>query len=207
MWSSSSGHRAKHFFQNPWASGRPALYAVGVSCTNRQPNVHITRLQEVCYPWHPWFGRVVNIRDVLTQRHQTVFHCRPEPDDGRKALAIPTWMFDRAVYCMMQLAPTPHVSGEALGQLAALLGQAAGGAGVVLQDQSSCSMAARNTDAWRTPPTQDGSNRSLPSSPANAELAGATERDSGANGDPAGPTAAHASGPVSPCPAARGVQR
>ena len=176
-------------------------------CTNRQPNAHITKQREVCYPWHPWFGRMVTIREVLTRRHQTVFHCRPEPDDGRKALAIPEWMFDRAGCCTMQLALKPRVSGEVLCQLAALLGWAADDEGMVLQDQYPCSTSARKTDVWRTPSPQGCSNRSFPSTPANAGLVDATESDPGANGGLTGTPAAGTSEVMSPRRADRGAQR
>ncbi len=192
--------------RQPPAFGTRAPGEGARGCTRRQPNAHITKRREVCYPWHPWFGRVVTIREVLTQRHQTVFHCRPEPDDGHKALALPEWMFDRAVCCTMQLAPRPRVSGEVLCQLEALLSQAADGEGGVLQDQYPCLTSARKTDAW-PPPTKSRSNRSLSSSPANAELADATEHDPGANADPASPTAARASVPGSQRHASRGAQR
>ncbi len=89
----------------------------------------------MCDPWHPWYGRTVAVREALIRRHQAVLHCGLEPDDGGKALEIPHWMVERVVCCTMHLAATPQVSCDVLGQMKAVLEQAA--AALVQQTQPS----------------------------------------------------------------------
>ena len=89
--------------------GSPGPDGGAGGCRNRQTNAHITETREVCYPWHPWYGRAVAICAVLTKRHQAVVHCRLEPDEGGKALEVPQWMFEQAGCCTMQLVQAPQV--------------------------------------------------------------------------------------------------
>ena len=78
---SSSIHGVRLLCPSAWC-GRSPLY-------NPQPNAHITETREVCYPWHPWYGRTVTVREALTRRHQAVLRWCLDSDDGDKALEIP----------------------------------------------------------------------------------------------------------------------
>jgi hypothetical protein len=36
-------------------------------CTTRQHNAHRTEEREILYPWHPWFGRVVFVDEMVSR--------------------------------------------------------------------------------------------------------------------------------------------
>src|SRR2546423_5504113 len=65
-------------------------------CTRRRDNAHKIEELEVLYPWHPWFGRVVHVHEVIEQRAGGVLHGSPDGDASRRWLELPQWMFDRA---------------------------------------------------------------------------------------------------------------
>ena len=69
------------------------LDAVSDSCTKRRDNAHKVEELEVLYRWHPWFGRVVHVHEVI---EAGVLHCSPDGDASRRCLELPKWMFDRA---------------------------------------------------------------------------------------------------------------
>jgi hypothetical protein len=64
--------------------------------TSRQPNTHSTESREVCYPWHPWFGRSVVVYERLVKKGHAVCWCGLEEERNRRSLEIPTWMFEPA---------------------------------------------------------------------------------------------------------------
>ena len=162
---------------------------------NRQTNAHITEAREVCYPWHPWYGRVVAIREVLTKGHQTVVHCCLEPDEGGKALEVPQWMLEQAVCCTMLLVQAPQVNGAALYQLKDLLSQATVAAETaLLQDQPHSSLTEGGADVSRTRTTL--STRLISSSPTRAAVADNADSGQGTNREVAGTAAARAAVPV-----------
>ena len=122
--------------------------ACGCGDRSRQPNTHNTAFREVCYPWHPWFGRTVAVYEVLVKQGQSVCRCGLEEDRSRLAVEIPAWMFEAAACRGLRLLQAPAVSGDALRGVQALLRivlrSAAGG---VLQAQHRSLPAAGGADA------------------------------------------------------------
>ena len=47
-------------------------------CRSRQPNTHSNELRELCYPWHPWFGRAVAVYEVLVKRGPLLMDLRDQ---------------------------------------------------------------------------------------------------------------------------------
>jgi hypothetical protein len=80
----------------------------GHHCTKRRDNAHKIEELEVLYPWHPWFGRVVHVHEVIEQRAGGVLHCSPDGDASRRWLELPKWMFDRATCLSIRMAASPR---------------------------------------------------------------------------------------------------
>src|ERR1700751_4047256 len=88
--------------------------AGALCCTKRRDNAHKIEELEVLYPWHPWFGRVVYVHEVIEQRAGGVLHCSPDGDASRRWLELPQWMFDRAACLAIRMAASPCVDTTAL---------------------------------------------------------------------------------------------
>ena len=88
---------------------------------SQQLNTHITNCQELCYPWHPWYGRTVVIHETYVRRGQTVFKSSLDTENGGRPIAIPAWMFDRALCATLRLSDRPLISFDALLELHALV--------------------------------------------------------------------------------------
>src|SRR5262245_13100387 len=65
--------------------------------TTQQQNTHIRDLREICYPWHPWYGRTVAVRTELVRHGQAIAHCSLQDVQTDRGLEVPLWMFDIAV--------------------------------------------------------------------------------------------------------------
>jgi hypothetical protein len=77
---------------------QPRLECGRSYCTKRGDNAHKIEEFEVLYRWHPWFGRVIHIHEVIDQRSGGVLQCRPDGDASGRWLELPKWMFDRAAW-------------------------------------------------------------------------------------------------------------
>ncbi len=108
------------------ASCRQGSNAGGGHCTTRRGNAHRTEEREVLYPWHPWFGRLVHIHEVIEKTAGDVFRCSCDDEASGRLLELPAWMFDRAVCAPMQVCPLPFVGVAALSALQMLLSDLAG---------------------------------------------------------------------------------
>ena len=164
------------------------------SCGTRQPNTHITGSAEVCYPWHPWCGRSISIRESLVKKGQALCRCRLEGDHRAKSLEVPQWMLDRATCCRMCLVDGPRVACGDLLRLKELLRVVAGeGDGVVVENQHRSLIGKGDADE-KVPelPTHRPAGI-VPPAPKNADLAGPTSRDQAENNDALGANAAGAS--------------
>ena len=82
--------------------------------TRRRDNAHKIEELEVLYQWHPWFGRVVHVHEVIEQRAGGVLRCSPDGDASRRWLELPQWMFDRAACLAIRMAASPRVDTTAL---------------------------------------------------------------------------------------------
>jgi hypothetical protein len=100
--------------------------ADGADYTRRRDNAHKTEELEVLYPWHPWFGRVVHIHEVIEQRAGGVLHCSLDGDISRRWLELPKWMFDCATCLVVGMAASPRVDTAALIALKTCLADALG---------------------------------------------------------------------------------
>jgi len=137
--------------QSETASHCPCPDADARGDTSAQLNTHNTKLREVCYPWHPWYGRSVVIHDAFVRHGQAVLRCTLDYQERSRALEIPQWMFDRALCCMMHIAEAPRVSWEALRECQELLHhQSPAGHARVLQDQHRSSPTQGDADAQST---------------------------------------------------------
>ena len=116
--------------------------------TTQQHKTHISKYQEVYYPWHPWYGCSVLVRGSLTRRDRVVFRCTIEDDAANKNLEVPQWMFDRAVCCGMRLVDTPVLRVHELRSLKALLGHVTVTTGGDLRQDQHCLLTPKgNVDA------------------------------------------------------------
>src|SRR5215471_10666262 len=153
-------------------------YAPG--CTRRRDNAHKIEELEVLYQWHPWFGRVVHVHEVIEQRAGGVFRCSRDGDASRRWLELPQWMFDRAACLAIRMAASPCVDTAALITLKTCLADASGtglcggplsNASASGAGRSSCNLnqgAARATQV--PPPTQPSSRRQAVGSFRSARL-------------------------------------
>ena len=60
-------------------------------------------------PWHPWFGRSVTVYEVLVKHGHSVRRCGLEEGRTRRAIEIPTWMFEPAACCRVRVMAVPTV--------------------------------------------------------------------------------------------------
>ena len=91
-------------------------------CRRQRQNTHGTEEREVAYPWHPWFGQVVRVQEVVARGGGDVFRCSLPTEPLRRWLELPAWMFDREACTPMRLAEAPVATLDALNTLWALLG-------------------------------------------------------------------------------------
>ena len=97
----------------------------GGDCTTRGRNAHRTDECEVLYRWHPWFGRVVAVHEVIERAAGRVVRCRLTEAGSDRWLELPAWMLDRAACAPMRMTAQPRVDVGALAALQALLTEAA----------------------------------------------------------------------------------
>src|SRR5262249_16227861 len=88
---------------------------------SRQPNTHNTEWRNVCYPWHPCFGRTVAVYEVFIKRGQSLGRCGLEEERNGRSVEIPAWMLEPATCCRLRMMAVPTVNCDALLALKALL--------------------------------------------------------------------------------------
>ena len=104
-----------------WAHPCPARGACATRDTTRQPNTHNTESRTVCYPWHPWFRRSVVVYETLVKYGHSVCRCGLEEERTRRAIEIPTWMFESATCSRLRVMRVPLVDGDTLCTLKTVL--------------------------------------------------------------------------------------
>jgi len=107
----------------PRGSGNPTNYEAGGDCTTSPRKTHNT-VALLVYPWHPWHGKKVEIREKFVRRGCSVLHCTLDGANSAKAFEIPAWMFSRSVCWAQDLSKAPFVSVQALRDLRELLSRA-----------------------------------------------------------------------------------
>ena len=138
----------------------------GVRCTTRQTKTHITEYREVCYRWHPCFGKCIEIKQGLNKANGAIFRCVVDAEEFPSTLEIPKWMFDRAACALMVKKVKPSVSVHALLDLRLLL-QSAASTTDMLEEQRHSSKRKGDADEY---PTSATSNKSIESVPYHCAL-------------------------------------
>ena len=95
-------------------------YGVCGGCTTTQPKTHNT-VALLVYPWHPWHGKTVDIREEQVRRGCSIYRCVLQGTDNSRTNEIPTWMFSRTVCWAQDLSATSSVSVQSLRELRDLL--------------------------------------------------------------------------------------
>ena len=134
-------------------------------CTTRQSKTHITDHREVCYRWHPCFGKCVGIKQGVNKVHGAVFRCVIDAEEFPSTLEIPKWMFDRAACALMVNKVKPSVSVHALLDLQLLLQSAS--QNDMLEEQRHFSKRKGDADDY---PTSSTSRKSVKSVPCHSEV-------------------------------------
>jgi hypothetical protein len=150
------------------ALGCQSHYAGAPRYTKRRDNAHKTKELEVLYRWHPWFGRVVHVHEVIEQRAGGVLRCSPDGDASRRWLELPQWMFDRAACLAIRMTASPRVDTAALMALKTCLADASGAglcggplskASASGARRSSCNQNQGAARATQIPPSTQPSSR------------------------------------------------
>jgi hypothetical protein len=89
----------------------------GRNGTNKRHSAYSFRRATIAYPWHPLFGRTLQVSRNRRGKDLTCIYTDERPDLARE---LPNWMFDEK-YCAGMSLGLPQVSIEALNALAVLL--------------------------------------------------------------------------------------
>ena len=100
------------------------------AAANTRHSAYSFRRATIAYPWHPLFGRTLQVSRNRRGKDLTCIYTDERPDLARE---LPNWMFEEKYCAGMSLGP-PQVSIEALNALAVLL--AAGGKSAKLGSRS-----------------------------------------------------------------------
>jgi len=110
----------------PPACGSRAPGEGADSCTTQQHNTHIRDVRVMCYGWHPWHGRTVQVHSNLVKRGRPVAYCSLEDVPTCRVLEVPLWMLDVATCCKTRLSRPGFVSVQFLRELKEVLQSAQG---------------------------------------------------------------------------------
>ena len=78
------------------------------------------RSAKFLYPWHPWAGRIVDVREVIEKASGCVARCRLDGEAAHRSLKLPAWMLDRVAVAPMRMDAHPWVDIAALDALTTL---------------------------------------------------------------------------------------
>ena len=95
----------------------------GPYCTTETLNTDKTESRTVVYPWHPFYGKAVEINGERNRRGTIVYVCTSDGSDAGAVMEVPAWMFDPAVCCLLRSADHARVHVGALRALQVLLNQ------------------------------------------------------------------------------------
>lgn len=112
------------------------LVTAPAMCTTRQLKTHNTEITEaeICYQWHPWYGRRVAVTGAHTWRGRRVLFCACEA--GGRVLEVPQWMCDRAACSVMRVRGGRHCRAWCARRVVSLLVQ-------LLRADAGCRTAGR----------------------------------------------------------------
>src|SRR5690606_21503888 len=95
------------FRRRPPGSDSRARSVASRCCTTRRQNTHGTEVRELLYPWHPWFGRLVHVHEVLV-KDEAVFRCSLSGAFSDRLIEVPSWMFDRPLSGCWRVMLVPY---------------------------------------------------------------------------------------------------
>ena len=110
----------------PSACGSRAPGEGAVRYRTRRRNAHKPEEREVLYPFHPWSGRLVRVREARELGSGDIFRCTIGREDSDRGRDVPAWMFDRAVCGLVRMSASPVADLAALARLRSLLNDALG---------------------------------------------------------------------------------
>jgi hypothetical protein len=158
---------------------RRSCFAASVA--NKRYSAYSFRRATIAYPWHPLFGRTLQVSRNRRGKDLTCIYTDERPDLARE---LPNWMFEEKYCAGMSLGP-PQVSIEGLNALAVLLA-----AGSKSAKRGSRSSPSKPKEAIRDQEKETGSKTTRVGSrtAAPSNVSGAPERegtDRGAGRPPA----------------------
>jgi hypothetical protein len=181
-----------------WGSCSPRPSVDGRGCTTRQEKTHRTTVQEVCYPWHPWFGRRVIVVEGVRRSDYSVFRCSLEGDEGGRGLELPQWMLDRASCLGMQAATAPVVRTIDLTNLRSLFQQLESGrASQAVEDQHCSSNPQGDADGSTSLSSRSDSTGTVPTPAGDARVATVADGRASEDGSSLGTLASRTSSRLS----------
>ena len=175
--------------------------AVGFDGTTHQHNTHSTDSREVCYRWHPWYGRTVWIYEKRSVRGQTAVRCGLDSTQCTKSLEIPQWMLEAVDCSNIRLSDVPRVDCDALRTLKTLLDDS------VVQGRHHSVFFAGGADAGSQESTTGCATRPVSSAVGNDRLAQVTSGHPASGGDVVGETASRALPKATSCGSSEGGSR
>ena len=87
------------------------------SVANSRHSTYSLRYATIAYPWHPLFGRTLQVSPHRRGKDPKCIYTEERPDLSRE---LPNWMFDESCCVGMTLGP-PEISIEGLNELATVL--------------------------------------------------------------------------------------
>jgi hypothetical protein len=85
---------------------------------NKRHSTYSSRYATIAYPWHPLFGRTLQVSPFRRGKDLKCVYTDERPDLCRE---LPNWMFDEG-YCAGMALGAPEISIKGLNELAAVLG-------------------------------------------------------------------------------------
>ena len=111
----------------------------GGAVANSRHSAYSLRFARIAYPWHPLFGRTVQISPFRRGKELKCIYTDERPDLCRE---LPNWMFEESYCAVMAMGP-PEISIEGLNELAAVL------TSFDANQRPSISMSWRRRSCWR----------------------------------------------------------
>ena len=177
-------------------------------CTTERETAHRTGTRTIQYPWHPWSGRRVRVRDVVERAGIASARCALDGAAPSLWQEVPLWMFDRVACAGTRVEERGQVDLATLSALVSLVSDALGNTpatctGWVSDDQDRGETHARSTRGASQARARIGSTRSV--RPGGEQRSGGHADMVRASG-PDTPEGDRADGPADAGPRARSPQ-
>ena len=93
-----------------------SMFFVGATANDRHSAYNV-RTARIAYPWHPLFGKTLQVSPHRRGKDLQCIYTEERPDLSRE---LPTWMFDES-YCAGMTLGEARISIEGLNKFAAAL--------------------------------------------------------------------------------------